>query len=136
MKVILVQNLYNQIDLIPWVEGASGSGIGEKIRIEIEPARRRSNSSQSILSLFISNGFVDYNRPYLYKNNNRLKRIRVYNIGFEEYKEFELEDHPDIQQFGFGFKNPSFAIEIEILDIYKGSRWDDTCVNFIIPYVW
>ena len=62
MKVILVQNLYNQIDLIPWVEGASGNGIGEKIRIEIEPARQRSNLSQSILSLFILNGFVYY-RP-------------------------------------------------------------------------
>jgi hypothetical protein len=131
--VYSVKNLYNTSLLIPWAEGVSGSGIGERIRIEMEPGRRRANGS-SILSLFISNGFVDYNRPHLYEYNNRLKKIRVHNIGYNEYTDFELEDHPDIQQVWFGFKNPSYIIEIEILEVYKGTRWDDTCVNFIIPF--
>jgi len=134
--VYSVKNLYDMLRLIPWVEGVPGSGIGEKIRIEVEPKRRRADGAQSILSLFISNGFVDYNRPHLYEYNNRLKKIRVHNIGYDEYEDFELDDSPDIRWLRFGFDNPSYIIEIEILEVYKGTRWDDTCVNFIIPFVW
>jgi hypothetical protein len=131
-----VKNLYNISILIPWVEGVSGDGIGEKIRIEMEQSRRRPDGLESITSLFISNGFVDYNRPDLYEYNNRLKKIRVHNIGYNEYFDFIIDDNPDIKWIRFKFNNPSYIIEIEILEVHKGTRWDDTCVNFIIPCVY
>ena len=134
--VYSVKNLYSMSLLVPWVEGVFGDGIGEKIRIEMEQARRKPNGDQSIASLFISNGFVDYNRPYLYEYNNRLKKIRVHNVGYNEYVDFNIEDNSDIKWLRFSFKNPSYIIEIEILEVYKGTRWDDTCVNFIIPCVY
>jgi hypothetical protein len=41
---------------------------------------------------------------------------------------------PQLQYFRFN-KLPS-NIQIEILDVYKGDRWDDTCINNIFPYGW
>jgi hypothetical protein len=129
-----IDNIYNILTLVPWVEGVLGSGIGERIRIEVEPGRRRDGWAY-IRSLAVSNGFVDYKRPHLYENNNRLKKIRVHNIGYDEYRDFNLDDTPNIQSLPLGFNNSAYIIEIEILEVYKGTRWDDTCVNFIIPII-
>jgi len=132
--VYSVENLYNLSQLIPWVEGVPGDGIGEIIRIEVEQSRRMPYG-QKIVALYISNGFVDYNRPYLYEYNNRVKKIRVRNIGngYNEYLDINIEDSPNINRIYFEFKNPSYIIDIEILEVYKGTKYDDTCINFLIP---
>jgi len=133
--VYSVKNLYNLSQLNPWVEGVPGDGIGEIIRIEMEQSRRRPDGVQKIISLYISNGFVDYNKPYLYEYNNRVKKIRIRNIGngYNEYLDFNIEDSPNVNRIYFEFKNPSYIIDIEILEVYKGTKYDDTCINFLIP---
>ena len=103
----------------PWVESAQGDGIGEYVKIDYE----------GINGLIISNGYVDYNKPNLYENNNRVKVFEVYNQDNRKIQEIELTDSPDPQVFKI--KEKCSSIKLVIKEVYKGSKWNDTCVNFI-----
>jgi hypothetical protein len=121
-------NLFNKGNLAPWVEGVSGDGIGQAIRIEF-----KTPLVFGLNGIYISNGFIDYNRPYLYEYNNRIKKIRVSYIGYNEYKEFEIEDIPNFQYIHLDMNYKPNIVLIEIVEVYKGSRWEDTCINNILP---
>lgn len=105
----------------PWVEGCDDSGIGERIYI---------NHSTYINSLIISNGFVSF-KVSTYYNNNRVKLLRVYNSN--NTNEFFTVELPD-NAIPFEIKLPfqTNIVELEILDVYKGDKYDDTCINFIL----
>ena len=106
----------------PWVEGSDGNGIGESIEFDI------SNSS-----LFILNGFVDLRRPYLYKQNNRIKECILYittdnglkeqNIYFDDYIYFKYIELPKT-------KNTKH-VKLVITDIYKGTKYNDLAITSI-----
>lgn len=105
----------------PWVEGSPGPGIGDKISI---------NKSSPVKSIIISNGFVSY-KVQTYYNNNRVKLLRIYNGNQKnEFITVELPDNaiPFEIQIPFNTKD----LELEILDVYKGAKYDDTCINFIL----
>jgi hypothetical protein len=115
----------------PWVEGVTGHGIGEKIILS-------GNFSQTY-GLYISIGFVSFNRPYLYGFNSRPSRVRV---SYENYFFIvNLNDTPHFQTLIVPnqWNNaeisettlPRGILEIEILNIYPGTRWADTCINTI-----
>jgi hypothetical protein len=55
------------------------------------------------------------------------------NVG-SEYVDLELKDTPNFQYFYFtkNLKTEENSFTIEILEIYKGEKWDDTCINEII----
>lgn len=109
-------DLYN-----PWVEGKKGSGIGEKIEIF---------SSENISSLVISNGFVSRNTATYY-NNNRVKKLKISDKqNPENFMEIVLPDNAIPLEYKLNFC--SKQLQLEILDIYKGSKYDDTCINFIL----
>jgi hypothetical protein len=133
-----VYNLFDIEKLHPWVEASEGNGVGEKIYIEYNKEFNPGGMSQENIlkwrmkGIIISNGFVDYNRPYLYEYNNRIKRIRIYYEDLNEFMDIDLEDTPQIQYVQFD--KLSSKIRIEILDVYRGERWNDTCVNMILPY--
>jgi hypothetical protein len=105
----------------PWAEGVEGSGIGEYIDI---------SWTNEISALFIINGYISYNNPDLYMKNNRIKKIRIYpnesKIGYD----FELDDNPNPQTIKLGFD--ASKIRIEILEVYHGIKWDDTCMSMIL----
>lgn len=105
----------------PWVEGSEGSGVGDKIYI---------NRELPIKSIIISNGFVSY-KVQTYYNNNRVKLLKVTNI--KQRNESITVELPD-NAIPFEIKIPFYAtgVEIEILDVYKGEKYDDTCINFIL----
>ena len=105
----------------PWVEACDDSGIGERIYI---------NHSNYIKSLIISNGFVSF-KVSTYYNNNRVKLLRVYNSANKN--EFFTVELPD-SAVPFEIKLPfnTQIVELEILDVYKGEKYDDTCINFIL----
>jgi hypothetical protein len=126
--VYRASNLFEKNYLRPWAEGAAGDGIGQTITINFEQGL-----VFGLNGLYVSNGYVDYNRPYLYGYNNRIKKIRVRYIGHDEYKDFELEDTYLFQYINIGIEYNPQTVLIEILEVYKGSRWDDTCVNNILP---
>ena len=108
---------------MPWVEGENDSGIGIKIRIQ--------SKYKEMKSLMFSNGYVSYEKPYLYKYNNRVKRMQITSDNSSMNLDVELDDTPQLQFISLGEAVDN--IEITIKDVYKGSKWDDTCINFIIP---
>ena len=115
------ENLSNLSIGKPWVEGSDGSGIGDKIFI---------SKSSPIKSIVISNGFVSY-KVQTYYNNNRVKLLKICNINQRnESITVELPDNaiPFEIQIPFCTRD----IELEILDVYKGEKYDDTCINFIL----
>jgi hypothetical protein len=108
----------------PWVEGVPGQGIGEEIYIDRWFGR-----------LWISIGFVSYDRPELYELNSRPKTIRVVSEATGEERVVELEDTPNLQPIdvpGDWETASDGGIRIIIEEVFPGSRWEDTAINFIV----
>lgn len=131
------KNLLEGKKLLPWAEGSNGSGIGARISLEYNTETGGVAwdwiPKWKIFALFISNGFVDYNRPYLYENNNRIKKMRIYFDYPNDFTDVELQDTPQIQIFRF-YERRNTKIQLEILEVYQGDKYDDTCVNNIYPF--
>jgi hypothetical protein len=124
-----VNNLLDITRLRPWAEGARDEGRGETIKLEI-----REYLLGEFRILLFSNGFVDFSRPYLYEQNNRIKKIRIYNGAKTHYKDIMLEDTPQFQTILLdnNFNANSKKLEIEILEVYYGTKYNDTCINTIL----
>lgn len=109
-----------------WVEGVDGNGIGEFFEI-------RFDSITPMTDITIWNGYMKNN--YLYYSNNRAKKLKLY-INNIAYAILELEDSRAPQRFDveliqkFEWEN-ELVLKFEILEIYQGSKWDDTCITDI-----
>jgi hypothetical protein len=80
--------------------------------------------------LYISSGFVSFSKPYLYRENSRMKKIRLYNSsGYS--KIVELKDTPHFQEVSIDDFPYGTILNIEILEVYPGTKYSDTCVNAI-----
>ena len=114
----------------PWVEGVKGSGIGEKITIKNKkeqlPPWQKTYSGGALV---IFNGFISYEKPYLYEYNNRVKDLKVYTSNDEYSFIVTLEDTPNPQIIFLPCESDNTILEI--LSVYKGSRYDDTCIENI-----
>jgi len=121
-------------DILPWVEGVSGSGIEEKLMVTFKGTYKKGTAlySKGVSdNIVILNGYVDVNRTELYKQNNRLKTIRI--TSTDPSISFSMDYHfKDVVAF-HEIIFPEFVsgIEITILDVYPGSKWDDTCVTTV-----
>ena len=109
-----------------WSEGNSSYGIGETINFKFP------KNNPEINTIIITNGYVKSNS--LYKNNSRVKKIKVnVNNDFSFY--LNLEDvssnqHFYIKEIG-GKYDSNWFIEFEILDIYKGDKYNDVVITEI-----
>lgn len=109
----------------PWVPGKekSSSGIGEYLDVEF---------AELSDNLVILNGYVDLEKRYLYKANNRVKKAKI--VSLDENNPFELEytfeDYVHLSQIDFPAKASKVRFIIE--EVYKGERWDDTCIQNVI----
>lgn len=105
-----------------WVEGAPDAGIGEWISFE-------NNVAKEISSIQIYNGYTK--NEEVFWANNRLKKIRI---------EFSNDD-PIIVILNDGYERgntvclnktiKTTSLKITILDVYKGQKYDDTCLSEI-----
>ena len=107
----------NQIDP-PWVEGAAGPGIGGIIDIEFARVAKE---------LIILNGYVDFTRRDLYKKNNRLKTVRIDSVDPAFSTTVTLEDVVRFHEVAL--PAPTTKVQLTILDVYKGTKYDDTCIS-------
>jgi hypothetical protein len=112
-------------------------GVGE--RLFITPNIQNSGS------IFISSGYIDYSRPYLFLEYARPKRIRITITHTEQYFRFdaqnfevELNDTPNFQSISL-WRTPhhvwggsSMIVEIEIIEIYPGIKFDTMFINSIL----
>lgn len=123
------QNFYVDNYLLqPWVENKADSGIGEWIEFEIK-------DSIDVDAFLISNGYVNFEKPYLYNANNRVKKFRIksqdndidFTVILKDTSQFQEVKLPKI--LSSGNKTIRFIIE----EVYAGNKWNDTCINRIIP---
>ncbi len=108
-----------------WCEAdQKGSGIGESITVEFaEPV--------SFDEIQIVNGFVS--KDY-YLKNNRVKTLRLTQVAKEHFqqKDYTLKDNvQDWQSIKFDLLQTAQTLTLEIRDIYRGSKYDDTCLDDI-----
>ena len=110
-------------DSIPWVEGVDGPGIGEQLIISF------TKPSSDIVVL---NGFVDRNRKYLFKANNRVNTAIIRSADSGESFEFEHVFEDVVHFDEIQFPRPAEKIIFEIKDVYLGEKWDDTCISAVL----
>lgn len=109
----------------PWVEGVPGPGIGEGF----------TNDNTGHQYLLIMNGYISYDKPYLYKQNNRVKKLKVTGIRSGKSIIVDVLDTPHPQTVDISAIVEDFSdVRVEIADVYKGTKYDDTCMNFCITY--
>lgn len=122
--------------MTPWVEGKKDAGIGEKITYSFK-------GPCLVTHILIVNGFRKSEKTYT--ENCRLKKIALYVDG-KLQGTYELPDKPfslamnsNILETGdllpLSEKRglyPEQSLEIEILEVWPGSKYLDTCVSEII----
>lgn len=119
-----VENLQNLCPDTPWVEAVPGYGIGEGFSV------KRNNEP----FLLLINGYISYEKPYLYEQNGRIKKLRI--KGLKTGKEIIVDvlDTPHPQTVDINELNENEDIRITIEDIYPGSKYEDTCLHYLL--VW
>lgn len=105
----------------PWVEGIAGYGENEFITI---------STSKEFNELNILNGFVS-ERLDLYKKNSRVKDFEIIDLDNNIQYSFTLLDEVRIQTFKMSQWTKN--VKLIIKSVYKGDKWDDTCITSIIP---
>jgi hypothetical protein len=110
-----------------WVEGVEGDGIGEYIAFHFNW------TTQEITTIVIANGYVQTEKTY--RENSRPKKLKMY-IDDNPYAILNLHDLRAEQIFTFEpslgpDKNPQWTIKFEILEVYKGDKYEDTAISEI-----
>jgi hypothetical protein len=108
---------------LAWCEGVRGPGIGEAITLRID-------NGASFRRLIIANGYGKSEKSY-FEN----ARVRIFHVTTDTglSTSFRLPDQPqpvllplpDVGEFRW--------VRLEIGDIYAGSRYEDTCLDFLGP---
>ncbi len=109
----------------PWVENAPGAGIGEGFSIK---------NYDYYPYILIMNGYISYKKPHLYKMNNRVKKLKVTGLKSGKSKILDVLDTPHPQTIDISFITENEDLRIEIADVYKGTKYDDTCIHYLITY--
>lgn len=143
-------NMFDNNFKTAWVEGVSGNGIGEKIKIEL--------NNYTLDAVCLINGYSKNSDTYT--ENNRIKKIKIEiekvdyqdsnNIIAETFDK-EFEDLPfininlnnfysltgTIDDYRLGYTKV-LSITITILEVYKGTKYDDTCISelYLLGYQW
>lgn len=118
-----------------WIEGVPGYGIGEYIIYHFPPDNPR------ITEIIVVNGYVK--SPSTWKNNSRVKKLKMYvnNKPFailnlfdsrqEQHFKFEPLGYNDRENWEQLLTKPKWSIKFEILEVYKGEKYDDTVITEI-----
>lgn len=124
-----VENLSKLVVDTPWVEGVKGDGIGEGFTIQGKQFDKPLGPY-----LMLINGYISYEKPYLYKQNNRIKKIKVTGLKSGNSRILDVLDTPHPQTVDISFITQPEDIRIEIADVYKGTKYDDTCLHYCFAY--
>ena len=102
-----------------WAEGVNGTGIGEQLFLE----------NAFIRKLYILPGYVSIKRPDLFKKNARPARIKI--TRGDEILFVDLKDEAVYQVVEFQKVNKE-RITVEIIDVFEGTLYEDTCISSIL----
>ncbi|MFQ5628638.1 MAG: hypothetical protein ACE5I1_07750 [bacterium] len=135
-------SLFDGIPESAWCEGVDGPGIGEWVAFEL---------TEDVQGLAVYNGFQkvrwcwcmtgdgpmrEYNAERMkqlkaiYGNNNRVKVLEIVSEDGQVRKTITLRNTSIRQNFE-DISLPKGSYKLYIRDIYKGAKWDDTCLGEI-----
>ena len=119
-------NLFEEKISLPLVEGVPGYGIGEKLTFKMDYDAK---------GISILNGFISFKNPELYTKNSRVKQFILRDLVTGEEKIWDIEDKPD-PQYIMAEEFSNHMVELEIKEVYEGSKYQDTClagISLIYP---
>lgn len=110
-----------------WVEGVKGYGIGEYIEYYFEALSPR------ITEIKVYNGYFKSEKAW--EDNSRVKKFKLY-INNNPYAILELQNTRAVQIFKVEplqskIKNKDLVLKFEILEVFKGKKWDDVAISEI-----
>ena len=118
-----------------WVEGVPGYGIGEYLTYIFPPESGR------VTKVIVVNGYVKSQSAW--ENNSRVKQLKMY-VDNKPFAILNLKDviaHQTFTVDPIGYSDredfeklrtmPEWTIKFEILDVYKGIKYDDVVITEI-----
>lgn len=118
-----------------WIEGVPGYGIGESLTYHFPPENPR------ITKIIIVNGYVKSREAW--NDNSRVKKLKMY-LDNNPFAILNLVDTRQEQSFTFkpignGDRQnekklklkPQWTMKFEIMEVYKGDKYDDTAITEI-----
>ena len=111
-------------DGLPWASG-NGKGIGDIISI-------KEFEHENPETLIIMNGYQDVNHPDYYGKNSRVKALKITNRQTKKSKTIAVSDTKEEQRFSLKELGKGGEYELEILDVYNGSKYDDLCIQYLV----
>ena len=111
-------------DGLPWASG-NGKGIGDIISI-------KEFEHENPETLIIMNGYQDKTHPDYYGKNSRLKALKITNRQTKKSKKIAVSDTKEEQRFSLKELGKGGEYELEILDVYNGSKYDDLCIQYLV----
>lgn len=106
---------------VPFVTKRGNSGVGEVIKLQ---------TLSPLASISILPGYVNTKRQDLFYKNNRPKKIEIRDLNSCYRVIAELSDIAVFQTIEL--KHPVENMEIEILEVYPGTKYDDTCISGLL----
>lgn len=118
-----------------WVEGVPGHGIGEYVLYNFPPQNPR------ITQIIVVNGYVKNDKTW--KENSRVKKLKLYIDGKPKaillLEDVKNEQYFTVDPIGYAerdnydelLKKPWYSIKFEILEVYPGSKYQDTAITEI-----
>lgn len=121
----IASNVLDNNKATAWVEGVDGDGIGEYVTLFADV-------NAPVNGIKILNG---YNKNAdIFAKNNRAARVRI-TLSTGDIYETQLVDNYNTYTFvDFGGPKAIEGMKIEILSVYPGSKYQDTCISEIIAY--
>jgi hypothetical protein len=117
-----VQHLFQGNGTTAWVEGKSGSGIGEWVVVEFAGQR-------AIKGIEIHNGYQK--NSDIYYKNSRVRRLRVV-FSQGESRTFTLQDQFGAQTIALDRPIKAYWAQFIIDDVYAGSKYSDTALSRLL----
>lgn len=110
-----------------WVEGKADAGIGEYLEYYFK------NRSPRITTIIISNGYMKSETTW--KNNNRVKKLKLYangkTIGILNLEDSRTDQAFEVGTLGHNNDGSDLILKFEILEVYKGDKYNDTAITEI-----
>lgn len=121
-------NMNDGLPETAWAEGAAGYGIGEKFIATMEGDSSMKNVP--FRAIRIANGYQKNDKTW--KDNSRIKKLKVYHNKKAVFI-INLQDKMGVQFAKWDDKplllNFNDVITFEIMEVYKGDKYDDTVVS-------